>query len=432
MGIRGKTDHKQIAALVESAQQGSQDALLKLYQLYSLPIYHYVRKRLYGSDEALDVTQEVFLQLLLKLGELRDPQAFQAWLYRLASTQCRIQREKFARRQQAESAAPFEEESASIASATPSPEDALLSSERRAEMLAHIAQLSDVQADTLLFFYYVGLSTEEIAQIQDVSPSAVRKRLHDARASLQKLLTPEEASAAEPDHLMRQVFQDAKDKHADTRIQREITLGLAAVAPMLISAGADPTTAARLRVFADGAAGKSSPLPAREGLSIFGKIALAAAALMLVAGSGYALYRHNTAPASAAAPSPVPASQATPAPAPAPAPAQVPAQKPAAEGATAQPAAQQTPQAAPAPQRPVITVARPSLSYATGTTLSPATIIADSGAAAKAADGTALPVTLAGLADVNTSHPGRYLCYAQATDTAGVGAKTLVITVNIQ
>ncbi len=71
--------------VVEQAQSGDQDALSTLYTFYFPRVYRYVAGRVRSTQDAEDVTEEVFLRLVanLKRFEWRGL-PFGAWVFRIA------------------------------------------------------------------------------------------------------------------------------------------------------------------------------------------------------------------------------------------------------------------------------------------------------------------------------------------------------------
>jgi len=76
------------AELVALALEKHQDAFGALFDRYARQIYT-IAYRISGSaNEAEDLTQDIFLRAFRTLGALRQPQAFAAWLYQLATNVC--------------------------------------------------------------------------------------------------------------------------------------------------------------------------------------------------------------------------------------------------------------------------------------------------------------------------------------------------------
>src|SRR5712692_6231491 len=67
------------------AAQAHRSAFALLYQRYLLRVYYYVRARLANDEDAADLTQQIFLQVLDALPDYRPRSApFAAWLFQIA------------------------------------------------------------------------------------------------------------------------------------------------------------------------------------------------------------------------------------------------------------------------------------------------------------------------------------------------------------
>ena len=72
--------------LVLLAQQGDRAALNSLLEIVSPRLHHYIRGILSSeASDAEDVLQETLLRIARKLSWLEEPQAFEGWIYRIAS-----------------------------------------------------------------------------------------------------------------------------------------------------------------------------------------------------------------------------------------------------------------------------------------------------------------------------------------------------------
>ncbi|MCA9066853.1 MAG: sigma-70 family RNA polymerase sigma factor, partial [Planctomycetaceae bacterium] len=69
------------------AQQGDRTAFTWLIETYDRRLLYYIRRILGDSDGALDILQSVWLIVLRKLTQLKSPEAFRVWLYRIAHDQ---------------------------------------------------------------------------------------------------------------------------------------------------------------------------------------------------------------------------------------------------------------------------------------------------------------------------------------------------------
>lgn len=126
--------------------------------------------------EADDVWQEVFLQWLRKQPDFPDEARERAWLLKVTANLCRSRlRSPWYKRR--------EELSATI----PAPEAA---GETLRELIERLPK--DLRAAVYLH-YYEGYSTKECAELLGVKESALRMRLHRARALLKNWIEEDDA-----------------------------------------------------------------------------------------------------------------------------------------------------------------------------------------------------------------------------------------------
>jgi RNA polymerase sigma-70 factor, ECF subfamily len=70
---------------VLQAQSGSREALNELFKSIQEPLFRYIVSLVRDQHLAEDILQEVFMRIYRKLRWLREPQAFRAWSYQIAS-----------------------------------------------------------------------------------------------------------------------------------------------------------------------------------------------------------------------------------------------------------------------------------------------------------------------------------------------------------
>lgn len=141
-------------------------------------------RRLAGSDtDGDDLFQEALLRALDALDALRDEERFRPWFYAvLLSVHRNRSRRSFWRR-----FLPIEWRVPS--GSEPAGEDGAEWEEERvraARVSRALAALPAVQREAVVLFELDGLSVEEIAVIQQASPSAVKSRLARGRARLRR------------------------------------------------------------------------------------------------------------------------------------------------------------------------------------------------------------------------------------------------------
>ncbi len=84
--IQSLKPHVCVEELVLSAQRGNKDAFTLIYREYVHPVYRYIYVRVGNhTEQAEDLTQEVFLRALKNIGQYRDNgKTFAGWLFRIA------------------------------------------------------------------------------------------------------------------------------------------------------------------------------------------------------------------------------------------------------------------------------------------------------------------------------------------------------------
>lgn len=167
------------AELVLAAQDGDRDAFGTLVVRYERAVFHTALRKTGNADEAQELVQEVFVQALRKLVQLRQPECFGGWLRSITG---RLAINRAVRRKQVQ---PLENEileTNCLEWDTPS-EDAL-KHERARQVRAGLKRLKTLDRSTLIAFYVDGQSLAEMA-VKFASPiGTIKRRLHTARKRL--------------------------------------------------------------------------------------------------------------------------------------------------------------------------------------------------------------------------------------------------------
>ena len=148
-------------------------------------------------DDAEEVAQDALLKAFENLGQLREPEHVRAWVFRIARNACLMKRRKsvFAPTQQISLDEllprhdPLESQSRlEIADTSELPDSQVLRAELRDALERAIRELPPIYKTVLLLRDVEELSTEETAQVLDVSADVVKTRLHRARLALRQEL----------------------------------------------------------------------------------------------------------------------------------------------------------------------------------------------------------------------------------------------------
>jgi RNA polymerase sigma-70 factor (ECF subfamily) len=136
-------------------------------------------------DDAQDLTQEVFIKVLQRQEQLRDPEKAAHWLSRIA-TNTAID---FLRRHGRASFCDFEDLPAPLSSApSDSPEQQVLRTERRLHLEDGLNVLTDRERAALLLRDVEDLPADEVARQLNCSKATVRSHIANARIKFRRYL----------------------------------------------------------------------------------------------------------------------------------------------------------------------------------------------------------------------------------------------------
>lgn len=171
------------AQLVTRAQAGDRSAFGELFVQFQPTIYSIALRRTGNRSDALELVQDVFIQAMQKIDQLRTPQAFGGWLRQIT---VRMAINRMVRRRVTFATEPeVLQETVATESA---PESYLMDAERAAEVRDGIARLRDMDRETLEAFYVRGSSLAEMAVEFDAPLGTIKRRLHVARKRLAELI----------------------------------------------------------------------------------------------------------------------------------------------------------------------------------------------------------------------------------------------------
>ena len=146
-------------------------------------VYAAVFRRLGNHAEAQELCQEVFLQAMQKLDQLRDPRCFGGWLRSIAH---RMAINRAVRRAPLVPADAGAIEGRCVETRTPLGN--MLAAERDTEVRRGLRRLGAMDRQTLVAFYFDGRSLVEMSEEFDSPVGTIKRRLHVARKRLAKEL----------------------------------------------------------------------------------------------------------------------------------------------------------------------------------------------------------------------------------------------------
>jgi len=172
-----------IASLVRAARDGDREAFGELAVRYEGTVYAIAYRRLGNHAEAQELCQEVFVQALERLYQLKAVEAFGSWLKQIAVN---MSINRGMRRDRSVSSDPEVMQAVCLDSRTPYAQ--ALANERRQQVDAGLKRLGDLDRLTLEAFYLKGQSLLEMSDAFQSPVGTIKRRLHVARKRLAKQL----------------------------------------------------------------------------------------------------------------------------------------------------------------------------------------------------------------------------------------------------
>lgn len=174
----GKYD---VRALVARVVSGDMKAFEVIYQNTYRQVYYTCMSFLKNEHNVYDVMQDTYITALTHLQQLENPERITAWLNTIAVNKCRqfLGKKMPVQLDEVASANLLEENDNFL------PESYVLNAEKR-KIILNIMQeeLSAVQYQTIIMYYFDGMSTSEIAACMECPEGTVSYRLSAARGKI--------------------------------------------------------------------------------------------------------------------------------------------------------------------------------------------------------------------------------------------------------
>jgi RNA polymerase sigma-70 factor (ECF subfamily) len=184
----GRSEETELARALLS---GDADAFDRFVDVFRSKIFQYSLLMCGHREDAEEVAQDTLMKVFENFDQLREPERVRPWVFRIAKNACLMKRRKSV-------FAPTQELSLDeflphggkldIADWKALPEDQVLRRELQAVVRSAIDELPDIYRAVILLRDLEELTTEEAAQVLDVSQEVIRTRLHRARLAIRQRL----------------------------------------------------------------------------------------------------------------------------------------------------------------------------------------------------------------------------------------------------
>jgi len=178
------------AALAAGCLAGDMRAYERLYQLQGARMRNLARNLLGMASDAEDAVQETFLKVQRGIASYRGQSSFVTWVFRILVNTCHdVRRSRMRRREQQRDES--EERAKQAEPRAPGTHPALRLALERA-----LEELTQHQRDVFLLYEVEGFRHAEIAGMLEISETASKNTLFQAKKNLRGMLEPPRSQAA--------------------------------------------------------------------------------------------------------------------------------------------------------------------------------------------------------------------------------------------
>jgi RNA polymerase sigma-70 factor (ECF subfamily) len=174
--------------LIERAKSGDEGAFNQIVQAYRKRILGTIARLIGRPEDVEDVGQEVFLRLYYSLDQLRVPEVFEPWLYRLTVNAAYDYLRRQKRRQESRMADLSEQQvmMADASAGGKQREEDVRRTKVRELVQSLLGKVSEEDRILLMLKEVEGLSLKELEKVYKVNENALKVRLFRARQRVLK------------------------------------------------------------------------------------------------------------------------------------------------------------------------------------------------------------------------------------------------------
>ena len=168
------------SSLVIETLNGDREAFGRLVGKYERRIFNLAFRICGDYEDAMDVTQAVFVKAFDRLGTFDPSRKFFSWLYRMGVNESLNLVKKQSRIVHVEFDPPYRD---------PGPDQRIIREESKGLVQMALKRLGEDQRVVIILRHFVDLSYSQIAEVLGIPVKTVKSRLYSARQRMKEILT---------------------------------------------------------------------------------------------------------------------------------------------------------------------------------------------------------------------------------------------------
>lgn len=173
--------------LIKRAKNGEMAAFEALVSAYERRVYTFALRSTNSEQDALDITQEVFIKVYNSISSFKGESGFSTWIYKITMNKCI----DFARSKKDTVVKSIDDDNVLTLpdiKEDNQPEKSLEKTELKKELETVLGMVSDEHRKIVVLRDVIGMSYDDIANELSIEKGTVKSRLARARSALRKIL----------------------------------------------------------------------------------------------------------------------------------------------------------------------------------------------------------------------------------------------------
>ena len=175
-------------SIIKQVLGGDADAFEHIVKKYEKKVYNLALRYLKNRDDALDLSQEVFIQVYNNLAQFRGDSQFSTWIYRVTYNKCVDMLRKTQKLRRNVVMSTDDENFFETRDCRASIEEDYEGRETLVTVMKIIDTLPSEQRDVVILRYIKDLSYSQIADVLGIAEGTIKSRLNRARLKIKEQL----------------------------------------------------------------------------------------------------------------------------------------------------------------------------------------------------------------------------------------------------